>query len=207
MAIRKEIDDDRDFVLAEWKKPYQTIDEIAAWHARLVDGKNKKYKSGCSREEAFIVTLCTGSVPNDSEADLDDLAAALRKWLAAWKKSRRWNDFGQSLWGSKAAKESAGIILQVVASVLRSQEHQALAQALAPTFRRRIARTDRGYFALVPDDSKIGDKIAIMKGGNLPLVLRRAGSRGMKLVGESYVHGIMHGEAWDDRKCERIRLV
>ncbi|KAL9619119.1 MAG: hypothetical protein Q9160_006208 [Pyrenula sp. 1 TL-2023] len=77
----------------------------------------------------------------------------------------------------------------------------------APTYRRRMAETDMGFFALVPEGTEAGDKIVILEGGNLPLVMRDTKGEGVfELVGESYVHGIMFGEAWDESQCETIRI-
>ncbi|KAK0732162.1 heterokaryon incompatibility protein-domain-containing protein [Lasiosphaeris hirsuta] len=61
---------------------------------------------------------------------------------------------------------------------------------------RRLARTKTGYLCLVPQESKIGDHIALFKGGPLPLVIRKSGSNWV-VIGDAYVHGIMMGEAYD----------
>lgn len=66
---------------------------------------------------------------------------------------------------------------------------------------RRMVRTKKGYLALAPKSTKEGDWIVICKGGQLPLVARKDGEH-WQLVGESYVHGIMNGEAWEAGKCE-----
>ncbi len=39
-----------------------------------------------------------------------------------------------------------------------------------------------------------GDQVWVVKGGNIPLILRPKNKRFM-LIGEAYVHGIMRGEA------------
>ena len=71
---------------------------------------------------------------------------------------------------------------------------------------RRLARTEKGYLALVPHSSQPGDKIALCRGGKLPLVLRASLKDTWELVGCSYVHGIMHGEAWDVNRCNTLRI-
>jgi hypothetical protein len=71
---------------------------------------------------------------------------------------------------------------------------------------RRLARTEKGYLALVPHSSQPGDKIALCHGGKLPLVLRASLKDRWELVGCSYVHGIMHGEAWDVARCNTLRI-
>ena len=71
---------------------------------------------------------------------------------------------------------------------------------------RRLARTEKGYLALVPHNSQPGDKIALCRGGKLPLVLRASLKDTWELVGCSYVHGIMHGEAWDVARCNTLKI-
>jgi Heterokaryon incompatibility protein (HET) len=62
------------------------------------------------------------------------------------------------------------------------------------TVRRRLMVTTKGYLGLAPPETKTGDLICILYGGQLPFVLRGAGTR-FELIGEVYVHGIMGGEA------------
>jgi hypothetical protein len=64
--------------------------------------------------------------------------------------------------------------------------------------------TKRGYIGIGPPDTCASDQIWVFKGGNVPFVMRDAGSEGRKnhqltLVGDAYVHGIMDGEAVDSQ--------
>lgn len=45
-----------------------------------------------------------------------------------------------------------------------------------------------------PSDSRIGGTVAIIPGGGVPYIIRQQGSSWV-LVGESYIHGLMDGEA------------
>jgi hypothetical protein len=65
---------------------------------------------------------------------------------------------------------------------------------------RRMARTRTGRLALVPAASRLEDAVALCKGGSVPLVLRRH-AEGFQLIGESYVHGVMNGEAFIEEQC------
>lgn len=68
----------------------------------------------------------------------------------------------------------------------------------------RFFTTMSGYAGLGPYPCQPGDKVVIIFGCASPLVLRPVGSH-YELVGECYVHGIMHGEAMRDsskRECE-----
>jgi hypothetical protein len=71
--------------------------------------------------------------------------------------------------------------------------------------------TKKGYIGIAPKDSTNGDSVAILHSARTPFILREAGgvSGKWRLVGDSYVHGIMAGEALDmkGRKDCRFLLV
>ncbi|KAM0289845.1 hypothetical protein ACHAQK_004584 [Fusarium lateritium] len=72
---------------------------------------------------------------------------------------------------------------------------------------RRPAVTEQGHFACIFESSQIGDEIWIVSGCPTPLVLRKDGQQ-YNLVGEAYVHGVMHGEAVnEDSKWEDLDIV
>ncbi|KAK4446661.1 heterokaryon incompatibility protein 6 [Podospora aff. communis PSN243] len=67
---------------------------------------------------------------------------------------------------------------------------------------RKLFSTKKGYLGLGPSSTKIGDVVCVFRGASGPFVCRPAedegvqdGVGGFEVVGESYVHGIMHGEA------------
>ncbi|GFF23708.1 hypothetical protein IFM58399_00403 [Aspergillus lentulus] len=61
-----------------------------------------------------------------------------------------------------------------------------------------VCLTKRGYFGLVPGTARKGDSIVLLYGGVVPFCLRRSEQKNIyQLVGEAYIHGIMHGEALD----------
>ena len=71
---------------------------------------------------------------------------------------------------------------------------------------RCFFRTDSGYFGVGPHTLQAGDAVTIMYGSSLPLILRRSTTHigEFQLVGVSYVHGIMNGEAvHQHRECGR----
>jgi hypothetical protein len=71
---------------------------------------------------------------------------------------------------------------------------------------RTFIITKNGYFGLGPWIAKEGDVCCLLYGARVPIVLRRrTGSSSYRLVGESYVHGIMAGEAL--RKDEGLDIV
>jgi hypothetical protein len=59
---------------------------------------------------------------------------------------------------------------------------------------RRFCATASDRFAMVPKWAKEGDVITVLHGSNVPIVLRECTGGYHQVVGEAYVHGIMHGE-------------
>ena len=62
-------------------------------------------------------------------------------------------------------------------------------------------------FASLPEDAQGGDKIALYKGGKVPIVLRSRGSELFEMVGDAYVYSVMFGEAWDGNRCRDLTLI
>jgi len=92
---------------------------------------------------------------------------------------------------------------------LSQQEDDFYNNILAHMEGRSMVRTENGKPALVPGGARIGDLMAICKGGRVPLVLRNAASRGrFQIVGEGYVHGDMDvKEGYDEDKCMKLAIV
>jgi hypothetical protein len=75
--------------------------------------------------------------------------------------------------------------------------HELSAPALDILFRnhgRRPFITTKGYLGLGPAAMQTGDIIVVIRGAELPLVLRQDSDGNTTLVGEAYVDGIMDGE-------------
>ena len=72
---------------------------------------------------------------------------------------------------------------------------------------RRAAMTEKGFVGMVAGIAQAGDRVALFKGGKLPFVIRPKGDSGWELIGDCYIHGIMHGEAWDEAKCRRMKII
>jgi hypothetical protein len=59
---------------------------------------------------------------------------------------------------------------------------------------RKFGMTREGRMGLVPDHVELGDVVAVLTGGQVPIVLRPEDGY-HTVVGDAYVHGIMDGEA------------
>ncbi|KAL1600422.1 hypothetical protein SLS60_006807 [Paraconiothyrium brasiliense] len=79
------------------------------------------------------------------------------------------------------------------------------------TYKRCLFKTVQGYLGAGPDTACVGDAIVILFGGSVPFILRPDGDH-YKLIGQSYVNGMMEGqaiEAWQKsgRPVENIHIV
>ncbi|OAL44907.1 hypothetical protein IQ07DRAFT_591758, partial [Pyrenochaeta sp. DS3sAY3a] len=59
----------------------------------------------------------------------------------------------------------------------------------------RVCMTNTGIIGMVPRVSEEEDEVFVIKGVNIPLVLRREGEDRYKVVGQAYFWGFMNGEA------------
>jgi Heterokaryon incompatibility protein (HET) len=62
---------------------------------------------------------------------------------------------------------------------------------------RRLFTTDQKWLGLGPENLEQDDEVWLLKHANVPFILRPRGDSQYTLVGEAYVHGIMHGELVD----------
>ncbi|KUJ23875.1 HET-domain-containing protein [Mollisia scopiformis] len=62
---------------------------------------------------------------------------------------------------------------------------------------RKLVIISPGGLGLAPDSVAIDDEVWIIAGSQVPFILRPVGENRYKLVGEAYVHGVMHGEAME----------
>ncbi|KAL1645065.1 hypothetical protein SLS61_008498 [Didymella pomorum] len=60
---------------------------------------------------------------------------------------------------------------------------------------RRFVVTKRGYIGIANDDVRRGDKVCLLHGGRMPVILRQV-EENFAFFGEAYVHGMMQGELW-----------
>jgi hypothetical protein len=60
--------------------------------------------------------------------------------------------------------------------------------------------TENGYAGWIPKRSKVGDRVCVLAGGQVPFILRELPDGLYQLIGECYIHGIMDGEALGGEK-------
>jgi hypothetical protein len=59
---------------------------------------------------------------------------------------------------------------------------------------RRLITTTNGYIGLAPSGVREGDRVCVLLGCHMPLVLRPVNDQ-FHVIGDVYLHGVMHGEA------------
>jgi hypothetical protein len=76
------------------------------------------------------------------------------------------------------------------------------------TLNRRLILTASGYLGLASCLTNVGDDVVLCKGSSVPLVLRRTEDTmgTFRLVGDSYIHGIMNGEIFEEGRCRQLLL-
>jgi hypothetical protein len=60
---------------------------------------------------------------------------------------------------------------------------------------RRFAIDSEGNMCIVPFSAERDDKIVVISGLSIPLVVRKKGEGVVEIIGECYLHGYMDGEA------------
>jgi hypothetical protein len=72
---------------------------------------------------------------------------------------------------------------------------------------RRLCVTRKRYLCLVPLNTDVNDSVSILLGGRTPYILRPQG-QDFTIIGETYVHGMMKGEALEDPDFQsRVRKI
>ncbi|KAE8443757.1 hypothetical protein EG329_001437 [Mollisiaceae sp. DMI_Dod_QoI] len=70
---------------------------------------------------------------------------------------------------------------------------------------RTMIVSSKGYIGLTPPRALSGDRICIILGCSLPVILRKV-DNGYRLIGDSYVHGIMQGEVMRELEKGNVEL-
>lgn len=187
---------------------YDSMQQLKNWEEIARVRSSQRFLTGEKNRDAYWHTLCAGRVPQGLTSATGDprfkyhiVIRSLRRFVQLTigffprsEKDTWYNRFFYSMF-------------QVVLRTFDLTPAKIQRIGFPPESRlsnyRRMVRTKQGYIALVPKATRTGDWIGVFKGGKMPLVVRRDGENWI-LVGESYVHGLMNGEAWNAEKCGRM---
>jgi len=187
---------------------YDILETMKDWEVVARAHSPDPYIAGKSHFHAYWHTLCAGRVPPDLASIRKDprfkyyiITRSLRpfvrlviRWFPRSERDTWYNRLFYSMF--QTAWRVCGFSPAKIQRIGFPPERRL-------SNHRRMVRTKGGYIALAPRSTKQGDWIGVFRGGNLPLVVRRDGDNFI-LIGESYVYGLMNGEAWDESKCRLI---
>ncbi|CAI4220182.1 unnamed protein product [Parascedosporium putredinis] len=87
---------------------------------------------------------------------------------------------------------------------------QSFTNLLTGSSGRRLLVTKGGLIGLTVPDAQPGDRLALLAGSAVPIVLRpkdHGSETCWEIVGDAYVHGVMHGERFDGPQCGTLWIV
>jgi hypothetical protein len=118
-----------------------------------------------------------------------------------YDRAEHWYPTGESMEAAWRATLTAGRLVNMRTAKRGLVESQpprrccSLSVARRSCYGRRQFFTENGYMGIGPSAMRKGDLVCVLFGGCVPYILRPTDTDNMyKLVGESYVHGIMKGE-------------
>ncbi|KAK4072005.1 hypothetical protein Trihar35433_4069 [Trichoderma harzianum] len=177
------------------------FDTLVKWEQLAMSKRYATYPTGETQEMVFAITMCTGNVESPELA-----VERFRKWQKALRGPRLMSGF--KYLGMKGGFYKSLVAAAGIGSALSTADDRVYATGTETTLYRRLARTKKGYLAVVPSQSSVGDQIGLYEGGKFPFVVRTRTGQGTKqLVGPCYVHGIMYGEAWDQSLCQAVEII
>ncbi|KAJ9607794.1 hypothetical protein H2200_007873 [Cladophialophora chaetospira] len=149
------------------------------------DETPSKY-SKAQRTDALSLTLCTGLTSyNRAESDLQTHRANFEAFLTARAEAL----------GRPTAPTSEDALTTAAGQNFIGKADTFWYDMCLGCKGRCFFVTMSGYYGLGPWILEPGDECWILKGARTPFVLRPiSGERSFRLLGEAYIHGIMHGE-------------
>jgi hypothetical protein len=175
-----------DFVYDAFTERVDMVDQDASWLASLelssMQGGNI-YGSDFARREAVWRT-CVADVLleiNGGKFDLKRAGADEGNWchnLMAYARSSKNTSTQKEIKG----KVDEGTMLQTFPNTGSTAAN------------RKYFVSKKGYLGLGPLGSKVGDLVVILFGLDMPFVLRPVDGGQYRIIGETYLHGIMDGE-------------
>ena len=176
---------------------------VSSAHFAWVDSANACLQSSTKLiydniKEAFARTLLVDDLYSGGNATrattaIEDIVPTFRAAMARIE-------------GAKRDKDPDQAFSQLTEGTKKDPIQTCILQMMAAMVGRRFAITDTGHICLVPGCTELGDAVAIFFGFHTPFTIRlatkyeRAESAlervHAKLVGDTYLHGVMEGEAF-----------
>jgi hypothetical protein len=160
--------------------------------------------------DAFWMTICMGTVTQSSP--LDGAVVKISSFIQN-PEAARW--IHESWW--RRVNKASSALIQMLYGVSEEDIRGFNGLVSNAIYRRRLFVTsdNLGLMGTGPLSAQVGDAIALMEGASTPIIVRKDigitaenGRRipSWKVVGDSYVQGIMHGEGLSFGEMEEIIL-
>lgn len=134
-------------------RPYKTYKDLFhAWEPKDID--SGVYSTGESKVSAFLSTLLSGRYTNDHLITIEEVTKLVDDYQVYMNRKKH----------PPSSEE------------YNSNEtffNSTLKLLLLKLHRRTFAVTKSGYYAMVPENTQVGDRLVALVGGNVPFVLRR----------------------------------
>jgi hypothetical protein len=198
--------------------------DTIAWHSPAFDGEELKLENQLTRapvqelwqqlqqplgqsaryedsEFAFSLAIAAGRAADEGPAE--DNPEAHRSIYGEYKKLIDWDRRGDGASSAKRPKMNRQLSetsLQVDARMYVANQQRAMRN-------RRCFLTSTGYLGIGHRALGVGDRCVVAKGANVPFILQEAAPDGAsgtdpnrwRLIGESYIQGVMRGTMIDRR--------
>jgi hypothetical protein len=174
------LDDALDLARKEIRGPYldQSLDE-AVWRT-LIGDKTQLVRPAPGHYGRVIRSVVQRWQETADVAQSSDPIMTARQDVAETLRDR---------WGAKRVEE-----IQQDAQDLKKIDPLFDSRQSGQTY--MFCTTESGYIAMVPELSQVGDIVCLIYGLDVPYVMRKVEGR-FRLVGTSYVHGLMDGQGLD----------
>jgi len=191
-------------VLKEWHKESENLAIFYAWEKVASARSGESYITGETTLDAYWQTISAGRWPviggfeaGKNAFTLFDDWGTFRRWLNKLYLDQLSLDYRN--WPFKVLS----FITDFIAGLYPLKKSRGIIfQAMMVTSRgRKMVRTRKGYIGLTSHLVRVGDQIGLFNGSKVPLIVRRKEPY-WQLLGESYIHGMMDGECYDEHACE-----
>jgi hypothetical protein len=170
------------------------------WQDLVTAELNKTSTPNANPDTLFRDTLTTST---DYPSGPAETQTRFEEWLKALSSIRRLKSTRLDRMSPTMFK-SLGFIAGVWKAI--DEDDDSFSTYTSHTARRRMGFTQSSLVCLLPQRTEMGDKIALLRGGRVPVVFRPKGDGSVEFIGEAYVHGIMDGEGFDEGKCVDFRI-
>lgn len=168
---------------------------LFAWECFVVD--HPPNNEGVESDAVYWQTLCTATYKN---GDIEETKSMFETWSVILEPVRKFM--------KKYPKFCANHPFWWLVVYLKAcwNSYGEFWPYVTCAHHRRLGSAANGWLCLLPQRAKVDDTIILAQGGRVPLVIRWNEAGYYTFIGEAYIHGIMHGEAWDESKCVDLEL-